>query len=300
MSSSNNESIIREMMAGLKGRPPSEDIITYIKNNDNMQCKIINTFNINNVFIREYDLKYNKIEFINNISSFYYKGRVGRRIDLLVYYKSPDADILLGYIQLASPILNVRLTEHIKTYMPKVDFSHINDKYVDMSICVGTGPLRDYLIGKLLVFIAMSREIVGIYNNKYNAHVTNLYTTSIYGKSSMYNRVRGLKYLGLTEGYHAVLTKEQIEEINTKYKEHFPNRRIKVSALSQHTIRLYDHLKTAGVPLTFEIPKLKKGVYLCTELNNLEDNIQYWYNRWFIPRRDRLNAENHNNCDKYK
>jgi len=38
-----------------------------------LQQRILNSFNIQNIKIKDYDLPFKKIEFINNISSFFYK-----------------------------------------------------------------------------------------------------------------------------------------------------------------------------------------------------------------------------------
>ena len=164
----------------------------------------------------------------------------------------------------------------------------MNEKVVELSVCIAFGYLTRYLTGKLAAFISMSKEIIEEYNQKYNTKIEVLFTTSIYGKSSLYNRIRNLKYLGLTEGYHSILTKEQIKEIKEKYQQYFPHRKIKETAQAEHLIRLYDHLQKKGIPLSFKIEKHKRGVYVCNTFLSLKENLEYWYNRWFVPRRERL------------
>jgi len=248
------------------------------------QKTILNSFNINYIRIKDYDLPFKKIDFINSISSFVYKGKLGKKLDKIVYYDK----IPLAYIQYSSPILNSKLNDFLKEKYGKYDFTKLNKKVVELSICVPFGFLTKYLTGKLAVFCAISREIINEWDNFSNAKVEILFTTSIYGKSSMYNRVRNLKYLGLSKGYHSILTKEQLKEIKEKYKKAFPHRKIKITAQAEHIIRLYDHLLKKGIELSFTIPKLKRGIYMCDNFLSLKENIEYWYNRWFLPRRQRL------------
>lgn len=256
----------------------------WLKNVSLLQEDIVNCFNINNICIKDYNLQFNKRDFVNNVSSFYYKGKVGRRIDKIIYYNN----IPLAYIQLSSPILNNKLSSFLKDKYEKLDFKLLNDKVVDLSVCVAFGYLTKYLSGKLAVFVAISKEVINDYDKKYKTHIEVLSTTSIYGKSSLYNRVRNLKYLGLTEGYHSILTKEQIQEIKNKYIKHFPHRKIKKTALSHHLIRLYDHLLKSNIELSFKIEKHKRGVYVCNNFLPLKDNLTYWYIRWFLPRKERI------------
>lgn len=248
------------------------------------QKKILDSFNINNIKIKDYDLPFRKNEFVNNIASLFYKGKVGRRFDKIIYYKN----IPLAYIQLSSPVMNAKINKFLKEKYGNFDFKFLNKKVVELSICIAFGYLTKYLTGKLAVFTAMSKEVIEEYNQKYNTDIEVLFTTSIYGKSSLYNRVRNLQYLGLTEGYHSILTEEQIKEIKEKYKKYFPHRKIKKTSQADHLIRLYDHLQKAGISLSFRIEKHKRGVYLCTTFLSLKENLIYWYNRWFIPRRERL------------
>jgi len=249
-----------------------------------LQKNILNNFNINNIIIKKYDLPFKKKEFINNIASLYYKGKVGRRLDLIIYHE----DIPLAYIQYSSPIINKQINIFLKQKYRKYDFKLLNKKVVDLSICVPFGFLTKYLTGKLATFVAISKEIIEMFNKKYNTNIEVMFTTSIYGKSSMYNRVRNLKYLGLTEGFHSILLPSQIQEIKEKYKKHFPHRKGSKNAISLHLIRLYDQLQKAGIELSFKIPKHNRGVYVCDTFLSLKENLNYWYNRWFIKRKQRL------------
>lgn len=263
---------------------PSDKILNFIEYNNERQKGIIDNFNIDNVFVAEYNLPFKKLEFFNSLSSMYIKGRVGRRLDLLVMYN----DIVLGILQVSSPILNSKLSLYLKDRYKDFDFNLFNKKVYEVSICIGTGIMTKFLSGKLIALISVSKEIIETYNRKYNTDIEVAFTTSIYGKSSIYNRLRSFKYLGLTEGYHSILTKKQVEEIKRKYYEHYPNRKITKTGLASHLIRLYDHLLKDNVELSFRIPKHKRGVYVIEDIYSIRDNLEYWYNRWFLPRRERI------------
>jgi len=268
------------------------DIVAWVEAISDRQKEIIETFDVDCISVRNYDLPFPKKQFINNISSMYYKGRVGRRLDLLVYY----SDVPLAYIQYGSPVMNRPLNKWLHHKFNDFNFKLLNEKVVDLSVCISFGNITKYLGGKLAVFVSISKEIVKLFDEKYNTNIEVVYTTSIFGKSSLYNRVRNLDYLGLSEGYHSILTKKQIEEIKRAYRIAYPHRKIKKSALAEHIIRMYDHLQNDGYKLSFEIPKTKRGVYVCDKLLPLKENLNYWYNRWFLPRRARINREINKKC----
>ena len=83
---------------------------------------------------------------------------------------------------------------------------------------IGALPPYNYLLGgKLISYLLTSNEVRNIYKNKYKNHITLinkrkaddlvcLFTTSLYGKSSQYNRLKfndQLIYqpIGETKGY---------------------------------------------------------------------------------------------------
>ncbi|MCD6123989.1 hypothetical protein J7J62_02320 [bacterium] len=119
-----------------------------------LQESLVDSFDINKIVVKEYDLIFPKMLFTNTISSMYYKGRVGRQLDLIVYHDT----IPLAYIQYSSPILNKQLSNWIKNKYGKIDFSLINEKIVDLSICISFGSLTKYLSGKLAVFTALKQR----------------------------------------------------------------------------------------------------------------------------------------------
>lgn len=253
------------------------------------QQEIINNgIDVDAIHIKTYDLPFGLVKFINNTSSMAYKQRPGRRMSLTIWHD----DTYIGLIQYASPVINARISAVLKEKYSDFNFKILNDKVVELSVCVPSGVITRYLGGKLLVFIAMSSENINMYNNRYQTNVDIMFTTSIFGKSSMYNRVRGLKYLGLTTGYNSALTKQDTEYIYKMYQERYPTRKITKSALAPHIIRMYDHLVADGVDMPFKIYKMQRGVYMADAFLPMQNNIEYFIERWFLPRKQRIGIIN--------
>ena len=258
-------------------------VLDFLTKVDEQQKYIISNLDINKVRVVEYNLTFPKRRFINTISSFCYKGRLGRKMDLLVYH----GEVLLGYIQYASPVVNSPLNRYLKEKYGHWNYKWLNQYVVELSICVPIGILTRYLTGKLCCLVSMSKECLDRYNHRYGTEVRELFTTSCYGRSSMYNRVRDLQYLGLTQGWHSLVTRQEAREILNRYHHRYPWRQIKKTAQGVHLIRLLEHLDD-----TTTVQPQRRGVYVCGEpFRRLEDNLQYWYKRWFIGRRARLLTE---------
>lgn len=258
-------------------------VLDFLAKVDRQQKNIIDCFDIEKIIVVEYNLAFPKRRFINTVSSLCYKGRPGRKMDLLVYH----GDVLLGYIQYASPIVNSPINRYLKERYGRWDYKWLNQHAVELSVCVPLGILARYLTGKLLVLVSMSRECLDRYNHRYGTKVQELFTTGCYGRSSMYNRVRGLRYLGLTQGWHSLLTRQEAQRILDRYHHKYPWRQIKRTAQGVHLIRLLDHLGDDTVP------RQQRGVYVATgePFRPLQDNLLYWYKRWFVGRRTRLLTE---------
>lgn len=249
-----------------------------------------------NTYFKQYNFKY--VDFTNIISSMYFRKRVGRNVSLIVYDK--NYDFIYGLISLSSPVLfnkniDKYLKENISDYEFKNHAKYINNHLVDITVCVGIGEMTKYLTGKMLMFYALSKDVIDIYNNKYNTDIKLIMTTSIYGKSSIYNRIKNLEYLGLTQGYNASFTKEQIQWLKSTYKEVYPNRKGNKTAKTVHLFRLYEHLYDYYKgEMPFYPLKMSKGTYLYDGYKNdfIESkyNIKYWLERWYYPRKDRLSV----------
>ncbi len=145
-----------------------------------------------------------------------YSEYVGRRIKLLIRDSSIPNRPLIGIAALGSSIVHIPDRDKWVGWDTKVrtqNLVYTMDAYV-----VGALPPYNYLLGgKLISYILASNEVRELFNRKYRGKVTNIskrkanrlaciFTTSLYGKSSQYNRLKfdgQLLYvpIGKTKGY---------------------------------------------------------------------------------------------------
>ena len=70
-----------------------------------------------------------------------------------------------------------------------------------MSTCVPLQPFGfNFTGGKLLSMLAFSKEVQDYYFNKYNEPLLGITTTSLYGKSIQYDKLKELTFIGYTKG----------------------------------------------------------------------------------------------------
>jgi len=277
----------------IKNRDKIEE---FLKINNNKQIKALkNNFNPE-PYIEEYNLDFQWVSFINTISSTMFKNRPGRSIKLLV--KDKNYDFIYGIISLSSPMINKKINKYFKdnNKMPKVDFNFINRHIIDINVCVGTGILTKYLTGKLLTYIALSEEIKNMWDKKYNTDIKYIMTTSIYGKSSIYNRIKSFKFLGLSEGWNVTFTQKQIDWLKKEHKKLYPHHKLSISGKSSHLFRRWNQVwRKYHDKMPFFPYKLRRGTYLFdinkTPFLSIKDNIKYWKKRWYYPRKERLKNE---------
>jgi hypothetical protein len=194
---------------------------------------------------------------------------------------------------------------------------------------LGALPPYNYLLGgRLLSYLIASKEIREIYRNKYKDQITNIsnrkatdlaciFTTSLYGKSSQYNRIKYknillYKLIGYTKGYGTLhLTDETFNAmydllkgnnilISNKFGEG-PSWRMRVirsaadilgfdsDFLLQHSFKRAIYLTPlAKNYLEFLNGKSDKLDYYDFSLSEL---TEYWYNRWHLKRRNNLDIK---------
>jgi hypothetical protein len=133
----------------------------------------------------------------------------GRKLGFLVLQDGA----LLGLIFLASPV--IRLTardEYLFPFPgPKFNYGLATKSYMDMSVCVAAQPIGwHWNLGKLMALIAPT---LGDYvRSRYPDELLGVTTTSLWGKSTQYNRI--YKFLGFTKGFgHEQITDVQYQEM---------------------------------------------------------------------------------------
>ena len=145
-----------------------------------------------------------------------YSEYVGRRIKLIIRDKALSNKPVIGIAALGSPIIHIPERDEWIGWDKKTrtkNLIYTLDAYV-----IGAMPPYNYLLGgKLISYILASNEVREIYRVKYKDQVTltakrianklvGIFTTSLYGNSSQYNRIKynnELLYqpIGQTKGF---------------------------------------------------------------------------------------------------
>ncbi|MEE9910554.1 MAG: DUF4338 domain-containing protein [Deltaproteobacteria bacterium] len=250
-----------------------------------------------------------------------YSEYVGRRIKLLIRdYALPNKP-LIGIAALGSSIIHIPDRDTFIGWDKETrtkNLVYAMDAYV-----LGALPPYNYLLGgKLISYILASNEVRDIYRRKYRDKVTNIskrtanklaciFTTSLYGRSSQYNRIKyndKLLYIpiGQTKGYGTLhLTNETFAAMRGLIKSHnisVPN------AFGDGPIWSMRIMRTAAEILGFDADFLlrhsfQRGIFLVPLAHNfkeflrgehtklrhcdypLNELVAYWKDRWLSIRR---------------
>lgn len=141
---------------------------------------------------------------------------VGRRIKLIIRDAGLKGKPVIGIAALGSPIIHIPERDRWIGWNKDVRTENLN--YAMDAYVIGALPPYNYLLGgKLVSYILASKEIRDLYRKKYKDKISlisgksrsklvGLFTTSLYGKSSQYNRLkyRGeylFKKIGQTKGF---------------------------------------------------------------------------------------------------
>lgn len=250
-----------------------------------------------------------------------YQRSYGRQMRFMLWDKTHD--LPFGLISLQSPVLRMAVRD--KTLgIPREKL----DYWVNMSMNaqrVGAlPPYNELLGGKMVALTLSSNEIRHAYKRKYenivtimekrklNANLLFITTTSAFGKSSLYDR---LKYndeviaqsLGYTRGagtfhipeylYREILAFLEGEGIDTRTTYGYgPSRKIKlldtafkmlgISEFHYHGIKreyfLFSHVKNLREVITLG----QKPIWFDRPFDDL---IEFWKQRWAIPRSQNTN-----------
>ena len=257
-----------------------------------------------------------------------YSEYIGRRIRLLIRDDGIDSSPVIGIAALGSSIIHIPSRDKWIGWDKETRTNNIiytMDAYV-----LGALPPYNYLLGgKLVSYILASNEIREIYKKKYKDKMTIIrkrkaddliciFTTSLYGNSSQYNRLRfenRLLYIpiGYTSGYGTLhisnetflamqrLLSEKGIMISNRFGDG-PNWRMRVVRTASDIIGfdsdvLLRHSYKRGVyavPLTknfrsFLLGKADRAIYYNLPLETL---VKFWKERWLNMRKKNINVIN--------
>ena len=248
-----------------------------------------------------------------------YQRAYGRQMRFVLWDKGHGAPF--GLIGLQSPILKMSVRDNYLE-IPRQDL----DLWVNKSMQaqrLGALPPYNFLIGGKMAAMALTTdELRTCYNKKYKGYITEmkkriiesdllfLTTTSAFGKSSIYNRLKYKKQsvalsLGYTKGSGSFHISEALyKEIKKLLKDNDimvdttfgngPSRKIK---LLQEAFRLldmpdysYHNLRREFflLPLASNLKEvIQKNVIPKYYDRPLIDLVEYWKQRWCLPRSKR-------------
>ena len=225
--------------------------------------------------------------YVHLTTSLPWKGAVGRQVKYFVKCN----DIIIGLVHLTSPLAQCAVRDAYCNFYDKWE----NLKHIyNIETCVPLPNYSNLLTGKLLVYTIFSNEARKYLEDKYNDYVMGFETTSLYGKSSMYNRIPFFKYLGLTEGLSAVyLSDDEWKKIWKEYQQVYPNTKTNRLAPVKYQIvdKLSKYYKKVGkdFPYIYKSVAFKRGVYFGYYIDStLDKQIDTWRKRWLIGRAERL------------
>ncbi len=153
-----------------------------------------------------------------------YSDYVGRRVKLIIRDGALPNKPVIGIAALGSPIIHIPERDEFIGW--DVSTRTKNLIYTMDAYIIGALPPYNYLLGgKLVSYILASKEIREIYRKKYKDKITmiekrqasklvGIFTTSLYGKSSQYNRLKFnnellYKPVGETKGYGTLHLSEE-------------------------------------------------------------------------------------------
>jgi hypothetical protein len=253
-----------------------------------------------------------------------YSDYVGRRIKLLIRDEAIENHPIIGIAALGSPIIHIPERDDWVGWDTKTRTNNLIS-CMDAYVLGAMPPYNTMLGGKLIAYILASNEIRTIYKDKYKDITTNisnrissnlvcLFTTSLYGRSSQYNRIRYdekclYNEIGKTKGFGSLhLTNETflmmqklLIENNIIISNRFgdgPNWRMRVIREACDMIGINSDmlLKHSFKRNIYAIPlaknyknillgKSKRPTYYNYPMKDLTD---YWRERWLNSRKKYL------------
>lgn len=254
-----------------------------------------------------------------------YSEYVGRRIKFIIRDAGVKYKPVIGIAALGSSI--IRIPERDDFIGWNTETKNKNLVYcMDLYVCGAVPPYSYLLGGKLISYMMASKEVLKIFKNKYLTKTTiinkrnasnlaAIFTTSLYGKSSQYNRIKYKNLLlyqriGSTKGYGTFQfsrhTNELLKDLiklkegkvgykfgdGPNYKFRFIKKALKFlenyglnsDFILNHSIKRDIYY----VPLAYNSLDFLNGRSEELEYFNykIDDLIEYWKKRWLYGRKD--------------
>jgi hypothetical protein len=248
-----------------------------------------------------------------------YQKAYGRQMRLLLWDRTHDAPF--GLIGLQSPVLKMAVRDRYLK-IPTKDLDEVINQSMQAQRLGALPPYNELLSGKMVAMSLTSNELRNLYQEKYagvrtvmNNRVLNpdllfLTTTSAFGRSSIYNRLKYkdqlvAKSLGYTQGagtFHVP------QELYLELQKFLKRRHIDVSTTfgygPSRKVKLIDRAFELLNLREYHYHNLQREFFLFPAVNNLEqviaskerpiyfdrplaDLLFFWKTRWGVPRSER-------------
>jgi hypothetical protein len=255
-----------------------------------------------------------------------YSEYVGRRIKLIIRDNALPNKPVIGIAAVGSPIIHIPERDNFIGW--DKDTRTKNLIYAMDAYVIGALPPYNYLLGgKLISYILASKEVRAIYSKKYKDQITliekrkanqlvGLFTTSLFGNSSQYNRIKynnELLYIpiGQTKGFGTLhLSEETIRLMLLLLKSKGVNIGCKFGDGPSWIMRV---IRNAGDILNFDSNFLlkhsfKRNIYFVPLARNyrkflngeakypefynysMKELVSFWRERWFENRIQNINV----------
>lgn len=245
---------------------------------------------------------------VSSLETFKTENFIGRTICVLI--KDLNTRKYLGIISLSSDIKNLKMRDDYIGWTSDNKFKDkMLNRIMNLSTCVSLQPFGfNFNGGKLLVKLAFSKEIMDKYFDKYNEELLGIITTGLYGKSIQYDRLKEIKFIGMTSGNSVYKISPEITKLCREYLLSAHNK------ITNKTSKLYvlsDAIQRLKLPRELFMTDNPKGIYfgftyenskviLCGKKKKLKNPINKttnemfneWYNRWAIQRYTNLKNTN--------
>lgn len=240
----------------------------------------------------------------------------GRRVRLIVYDNYNHK--VIGIVGFCDPVIALKVRDDFIGWGPEVK----NRKIYSMLTAYVLGavpPYNEILGGKLVALLATSQEVTKIIESKYKTRRENFVLAAIdtfgaFGKSVIYNKLKGWHFVGYTRGlthYHLTCNDfwEYAKEI---LKQHGKDDLLKLNRFGDGPNFKFRILKEVFQILGIQYNKImnfgmKRGYYFHPFLTNwkefltgetdipvksvssMEEQIEYWKKRWLKNRLKKFN-----------
>ena len=246
----------------------------------------------------------------NILSSAPWSARPGRA--LYLFCMDENSGGVLGILDIGSDLMVIGPRDRYIGWSRDRKFGGGLNHIANVGTCVSSHPFGILTGGKFQIMACMSDYVTDAWDKRYGEPIAAVSTTSLFGKSSVYNRLQAYRYLGDTMGLNIVQLSEDVYQLFLRFlqENHLVARS---SARSGGYTCKYDALVAVCGYLKYSLDKVAahkpRGVYfaelypnslkflrgvddsLDIQVYNMNDTADWWLDRWYDMRYPKMKAE---------